>query len=85
MKRLTGGVTAELLDCVFTEWNLTASTAKSKLLIVGRDSHAQAAHLNIILRSDRPDVVSKFKCLGSIITSDNSITDLPVLAMHGTS
>jgi len=52
---------------------LTVSTAKTKLLVVGRDADAQAANLSITLRGDLLEVVSKFRYLGSMITSDNTL------------
>ena len=68
-------VAADLLDSTFTQWGLTVSTAKTKLLVVGssRDADDQAANLNITLRGVRLEAVSKFKYLGSMITSDNTL------------
>jgi hypothetical protein len=63
----------DLLDSTFTEWGLTVSSAKTKLLVVGRDLDAQAAHLNITLRGHRLELVSNFKYLGSMITSDSTL------------
>lgn len=66
-------VALDLPDSTFSEWGLTVCSAKTKLLVVGRDADAQAAHLNITLRSDRLEVVFKFKYLGSMTTSDNTL------------
>ena len=48
----------------------TISTKKSKVLVVGRNFAAQAADSVITLRGDQLDVVSHFKYLGSVFTSD---------------
>lgn len=67
-------VAVELLHSTFSERGLIVGTAKTKLLIVGRDADAQAADLNIALREDRLEAaaVSKFKYTGSVITADNT-------------
>ena len=63
----------ELLDAVFSDWGLTVSTSKTKILVIERDSDTQAATLDIKLRGDNLEVVSKFKYLGSIFTSDGCL------------
>ena len=68
---LTGSL--DMLDTVFSEWGLTVSTSKTKVLIVGRDAEAQAAELNIEIRGDRIQVVPEFKYLGSMFSADNTL------------
>ena len=63
----------ELLDAVFSDWGLTVSTSKTKILVIGRDSDTQTATLHIKLRDDSLEVVSKFKYLGSIFTPDGCL------------
>ncbi|KAA6418079.1 MAG: hypothetical protein FRX49_11920 [Trebouxia sp. A1-2] len=46
------------------------STKKTKVLVVGRNAAAQAAESIITLRGDQLEVVSQFKYLGSVFTSD---------------
>ena len=59
-----------LLDTVFSDWGLTVSTAKTKILFIGRDAQAQAANLSIQVHGDTLEVVHNFKYLGSIFMSD---------------
>ena len=63
----------ELRDTVVFDWGWTVSTSKTKILVIGRDSDTQAAALDIKLRGDSLEVVSKFKYLGSIFTSDGCL------------
>ena len=52
------------------------STSKASVLVIGRKLtiwDTQAATLDIRLRSDSPIVVSKFRCLGSMFTSDGCL------------
>ena len=60
----------ELLDAVFAKWGLTVRPSNTKILVIGRESDTQAATLDIKLCGDIVEVVSKFKYLGSIFTSD---------------
>ena len=53
-----------LLDTVFSDWRLTVSSAKTKLLVVGRYAQTQAANLSIQVRGDTLEVVHKFKIHG---------------------
>ena len=46
------------------------STKKTKVLVVGRDAAAQNAEPVIMMRGEQLEVVSQFKDLGSIFTSD---------------
>ena len=62
-----------LMDNTFTQWGLTINTHKTKVLIVGHDAENQAANTNIFIRGDKLEVVSSFKYLGSIFTSDATI------------
>ena len=62
-----------LLDTVFSDWGLTVSTAKTKLLVIGRDAQTQAANLSIQVHGDTLEVVHKFKYLGSIFMSDGTL------------
>lgn len=48
-----------VIDATFLRWGLTVSTKKTKVLVVNRDAAAQSA-----------EVVSQFKYMGSIFTSD---------------
>ena len=61
------------MDKTFSQWGLTISTHKTKVLVVGRDAEQQAANVNISKRGDKLEVVSSFKYLGSIFTSDATI------------
>ena len=58
------------MDATFLRWGLTISTKKAKVLVVGRNAAAQAADSVITLRGDPLEVVSHFKYLGSVFTSD---------------
>ena len=58
------------MDATFLRWGLTISTKKTKVLVVGRNAAAQAADSVITLRGDPLEVVSHFKYLGSVFTSD---------------
>ena len=49
------------------------STKKTKVLIVGRDAEAQSALANITIRGDKLEVVSQFKYLGCLFTSDGKL------------
>ena len=62
-----------LMDNTFSQWGLTISTQKTKVLVVGRDAEQQAANAIISIRDDKLEVVSSFKYLGSIFTSDDTI------------
>ena len=57
-------------DSTFLRWGLTMSTKKTKGLVVGRDAAAQNAEPVIMMRGEQLEVVSQFKYLGSIFTSD---------------
>ena len=59
-----------IMDATFLRWGLTISTKKTKVLVVGRNAAAQAADSVIMLRGEQLEVVSQFKYLGSIFTSD---------------
>jgi len=58
------------MDATFLRWGLTISTKKTKVLVVGRNAAAQAADSVITMRGDPLEVVSHFKYLGSVFTSD---------------
>ncbi|DBA66319.1 TPA: hypothetical protein ACH3X2_14336 [Trebouxia sp. C0005] len=58
------------MDATFLRWGLTVSTEKTKVLVVGRNAAAQAAESVITLRGNQLEVVSQFKYLGSVFTSD---------------
>ncbi len=58
------------MDATFLHWRLTISTKKTKVLVVGRNAAAQAADPVIALRRDQLEVVSQFKYLGCVFTSD---------------
>jgi len=58
------------MDATFLRWGLTISTKKTKVLVVGRNAAAQTADSVITLRGDQIEVVSHFKYLGSVFTSD---------------
>ena len=60
----------QLVDKVFSDWGLTVSTSKTKVLIVGRNAESEAAVLDLHVRGVAIDVVHKFKYLGSMFTSD---------------
>ena len=62
-----------LTDTVFTHWGLTISFKKAKVLIVGRDAEAQASNAVNTVRGDNLEVVSSFKHVGSMFTSDNTL------------
>ena len=63
-------VAVTTMDATFLRWGLTISTKKTKVLVVGRNAAAQAAESVITLRGDQLEVVSQFKYLGSVFTSD---------------
>ena len=46
------------MDNTFSQWGLTVSTQKTKVLVVGRDAEQQAANVNISVRGDKLEVVS---------------------------
>ena len=60
----------QLVDKVFSDWGLTVSTSKTKVLIVGRNAESEAAALDLHVRGVAIEVVHKFKYLGSMFTSD---------------
>ena len=62
-----------LMNTTFCQWGLTISTQKTKVLVVGHDAEHQAANADIYVRGDKLEVVSSFKYLGSIFTSDATI------------
>ena len=62
-----------LMDSIFLKWGLTISTKKTKVLVVGRDAEAQTPSATITIRGDTLEVVSAFKYLGSIFTSDGTL------------
>ena len=64
------------MDATFLRWGLTISTKKTKVLVVGRNAAAQAAGLVITLRGDQLEVVSHFKYLGSVFTSDCTYAEI---------
>ena len=59
-----------VMDAIFLRWRLTISTKKTKVLVVDRNDTDQAADLVITLRGHQLEVVSHFKYLGSVFTSD---------------
>ena len=59
-----------LLDDTFGKWGLTLSTKKTKVLIVGRNAESLSAHADINIWGDKLEVVSSFKYLGCLFTSD---------------
>ena len=61
------------MDNTFSQWGLTISTQKTKMLVVGHDAEQQAANAIISIRGDKLEVVSSFKYLGSIFTFDAKI------------
>ena len=63
-------VAVTTMDATFLRWEVTISTKKTKVLVVGRNAAAQAAESVITLRGDRLEVVSQFKYLGSVFNSD---------------
>ncbi|KAA6417645.1 MAG: hypothetical protein FRX49_12437 [Trebouxia sp. A1-2] len=63
-------VAVTTMDATFLRWGLTISTKNTKVLVVGRNAAAQAAESIITLRGDQLEVVSQFKYLGSVFTSD---------------
>ncbi|KAA6417744.1 MAG: hypothetical protein FRX49_12330 [Trebouxia sp. A1-2] len=63
-------VAVTTMDATFLRWGLTVSTEKTKVLVVGRNAAAQAAESVITLRGNQLEVVSQFKYLGSVFTSD---------------
>ena len=50
-----------LLDTVFSDWGLTVSTARTKVLVIGRDAQTQAANLSIQVRGVTLEAVHRFK------------------------
>ena len=58
------------MDATFLHRGLTISTKKTKVLVVGRNAAAQAADAVITSLGDQLEVVSHFKYLGSVFTSD---------------
>ena len=61
------------MDSTFLQWGLTISTKKTQVLVVGRDTEAQMSNANITIRGDTLEVVSGFKYLGSIFSSDGTL------------
>ena len=62
-----------LMDATFVQWGLTISTKKTKVLVVGKDAAEQSPHAVITIRGKVLDVVSQFKYLGSMFTSDGML------------
>ena len=62
------------ISYTFSQWGLTISTEKTKVPVVGRDAEQQAANAIISIRGDKLEVVSSFKYLGSIFTSESDGT-----------
>ena len=50
-----------LMDNTFSQWDLTISFQKTKVLVVGRDAEQQAANVTISVRVDKLEVVSSFR------------------------
>ena len=63
-----------LMDSTFLQWGLTISTEKTKVLVVGRDAEVQTSSATVIMRGDTLEVISGFKYLGSIFTSNSDGT-----------
>ena len=70
IESLTAAVT--VMDTTFVQWGLTISTKKTKVLVVSRPDVAVQSP-NIVIRGEKLEVVSQFKYLGSIFTSDNTL------------
>ena len=63
----------QLVDKVFSDWGLTVSTSKTKVLVVGRNAEAEVASLDLHVRGVAIEAVHKFKYLGSMFTSDGKL------------
>jgi len=55
------------------QWDLTISTKKTKVLIVGKDAAEQSPNAVITIRGEVLEVVSRFKYLNSMFTSDGML------------
>ncbi len=55
------------------QWDLTISTKKIKVLIVGKDAAEQSPNAVITIRGEVLEVVSRFKYLNSMFTSDGML------------
>ena len=64
---------ATLMDVTFVQWGLTISTKKTKVLVVGKDAAEQSTNAVITIRGEVLEVVSHFKYLGSMFTSDGML------------
>ena len=58
------------MDATFSGWGLTISIKNTNVLVVGRNAAAQAADSVITLRGDQLEMVSHFRYLGRVLTSD---------------
>ena len=58
------------MDATFLRWGLTISTKKTKVLVVSRNAAARAADSVYMLRGNPLELVSHFKYLGNVLTSD---------------
>ena len=63
----------DCISCTFVQWGLTISTKKTKVLVVGKDAAEQSTHAVITIRGEVLEVVSQFKYLGSMFTSDGML------------
>ena len=61
------------MDATFVQWGLTISTKKTKVLVVGKDAAEKSPHAVITIRGEVLKVVSQFKYLGSMFTSDGML------------
>ena len=55
------------------QWGLTISTKKTKVVVVGRDAAEQSPNAVITIRGEVLEVVSHYKYLGSMFTSDGML------------
>ncbi len=62
-----------LMDAPFVQWGVTIITKKTKVLVVGKDAAEQSANAVITIRGKVLEVVSHFKHLGSMFTSDGML------------
>lgn len=62
-----------LMDATSVQWGLTISTKKTKVLVVGKDAAEQPPHAVITIRGEVLEVVSQFKYLGNMLTSNGML------------
>ena len=64
---------AHMLDVVTSEWGLSVSVPKTKLMVAGAQNEDQEDIQPICIKGEAVEVVSAFRYLGSVVESHGSM------------